>query len=67
MDSVDRFVAGYLIAVANIVHLHGEEIVALDVLRECGCSRADAEKCDFTEYDTVVLEALFDQLEGQPA
>ncbi len=67
MAKPDRFLAGYLLAVANIMHLHGEEVIAKDVLQECGGDRADMVKCNFTEYDTDVLNPLFDLIERRPA
>lgn len=66
-DITDRFNVGYLLAVSNIVNLYGEQTIAKEVLQQGGITRAEMEACDFTEYDTVALNPLFDLIEGQPA
>lgn len=67
MSGVERFdkqsfQAGYLIAVANIMHLHDEDMVATDVLHELGADASDPEKLGLTEYDREPLELLFENI-----
>jgi hypothetical protein len=54
---------GYLIATANIVHLHDQPGIAEDVLREGGVKRADMETLGLTEYDLKPLRAMFREIE----
>lgn len=58
---------GYLIATANIQHLHGEEVIAADVLRELGISRAEFEDLGLCEYDHDVISPLYDNIEARDA
>ena len=58
----DPFVQGYLIAVANIVHLHDEPTIAEDVLRELQVNRRAIDP-DMNEYDAKVLRELFREIE----
>ena len=55
----DAFAHGYLIAVANIMNLHGEDVIAEDVLRELGESESAIKRLDLTEYDAEPLRKLF--------
>jgi len=55
----DWFAAGYLIATANIMHLHGEDTVAEDVLRELGATEGIIKRLDLCDYDAKVLRRLF--------
>jgi len=58
-EETRAFNAGYLIAVANIVHTHDETVVAEDVLSALGISRSTMERIDLTDYDKTVLRKLF--------
>lgn len=60
-----HFQAGYLIAVANIMNLHGEDTIAADVLGELGFNPRDLKKFDFSEYDLRALKPLIRRL-GPP-
>lgn len=57
------FHAGYLMAVANIVHLHDEPTIAVDVLRELGATKEILSGMEFTDFDLKVLRILFDDME----
>jgi hypothetical protein len=54
---------GYLIAVANIQHLHNEDTIAEDVFRELGSSTAEVRSLDLTEYDMEVLTPLLAEID----
>lgn len=59
----DSFNAGYLVACANIMHLHGEDTVGSDVLRELGLSRADLTRLTRdNDYDGPVLRKLYREM-----
>lgn len=58
----DQFAAGYLMATANIMHLHGEDIIAADVLRELGATEGIIRRIDLCDYDAKVLRKAFRQL-----
>ncbi|WP_404480011.1 hypothetical protein [Novosphingobium sp. BL-52-GroH] len=61
------FEAGYLIAVANIMHLHGDEVIAEDVLRE-GDIRANAvRRLDVNDFDARPLRKLFREMKRKAA
>jgi hypothetical protein len=64
MDKVS-FDIGYLMAVANIIHLHEEPTIATDVLRDGQVSRKTLESFDLSEYDVRVLTPLFDDIDRQ--
>lgn len=57
------FHAGYVIAVANVCHLHGDPTIATDVLRELGISIEAVEDLKLTDYDLEALKPLFAQIE----
>lgn len=59
----DAFAHGYLIAVANIMNLHGEDVIAEDVLQELGETADAIERLDLTEYDAEPLKELFEEIE----
>lgn len=59
----DAFAHGYLIAVASIMNLHGEDVIAEDVLQELGETADAIERLDLTEYDAEPLKALFAEIE----
>ena len=61
----DEFAAGYLIAVANIMHTHDQPTIALDVLGEAGFKRSVLGDLDLCDFDLTPLNALFDKLEGE--
>ena len=52
----DAFAHGYLIAVANIMNLHGEDV------RELGESESAIKRLDLTEYDAEPLRKLFREI-----
>jgi len=52
------FEHGYLIAVANIINLHGETVVAKDVARELGVTWRQIARADLAEYDLVALKKI---------
>lgn len=56
------FNAGYLIAVANIMNLHHEDVIAKDVLRELGCTKLEMERLDLADYDLKPLRELYSAL-----
>ena len=58
----DEFTAGYLIAVANIMHLHGEDVIARDVLAQLGADEDDMRRLDLADYDADQLRPLFEDL-----
>ncbi len=59
MTAPDPFTCGYLLAVANILHLHGDEVIAGDVLGELGVTEGVLRRADFGDYDTKPLRKLF--------
>ncbi len=61
------FNAGYLIAVANIVNLHGEDTIAEDVLRQLGTDASVLKGLDLSDYDLKPLRALFREIERKDA
>lgn len=61
------FNRGYMIAVANLMNLHGDEVIARDVLMQLGASREDMEALDLTDYDLEPLRALFDEIDRRAA
>lgn len=58
----DSFHHGYLIAVANIVHLHDEPTVARDVLQELGVTEGEIKRLDLCDYDAKPLRKLFREI-----
>jgi hypothetical protein len=62
-DGSKNFQAGYLIAVANIMNLHGEDVVAEDVLRELGATASVLRDMDLSDYDLKPLRKLFREIE----
>jgi hypothetical protein len=63
----DEFLAGYLIATANIMHLHDSPVIAADVLGEVGTTRAAMRKLGLCDYDRKALNAIFRELERRSA
>jgi hypothetical protein len=63
----DAFTHGYLIAVANIVNMHGETVIAEDVLRDLGGSPNAIRRLDLTDYDAKPLRALFREIKRRDA
>lgn len=63
----DSFTHGYLIAVANIMNLHGDDVIAADVLQEGGASPPDIKRLGLTDYDARPLRKLFRKLAGRRA
>lgn len=61
------FQAGYLIAVANIVNLHDETVIAEDVLNELGICRSTMERMGLSDYDRKPLRKLFREIERKAA
>lgn len=62
-DADKAFRAGYLMAVANVCHLHDEPVVARDVLAELGIGVGCIRGLDLTEYDLSALRPLFREIE----
>jgi hypothetical protein len=58
-----EFNRGYLIAVSNLMNLHGAEVEAQDTLDQLGCTRAEMEAMGFTDYDLEPLRRLFTESE----
>jgi len=58
----NSFHHGYLIATANIVNLHGEDIIAGDVLNELGLTEGIIKKLDLSDYDAKPLRRLFREI-----
>ena len=54
---------GYLIAVANIVNLHGEDTIAEDVLMQLGISCSTMERMELSDYDKKPLRRLFREID----
>lgn len=63
----DSFNRGYLIAVANCMNLHGNDVIAKDTLIQLGVDRAYMETLDLTDYDLEPLRKLFDEVEPKSA
>lgn len=63
----DEFMAGYLIAVSNIMNLHGEDVIAEDVLLQAGVDRSILDGLDLCEYDLGPLNKLFAEIERKDA
>lgn len=60
----DKFDAGYLLATANLMHSHGEDTLAEDVLKEHGALDAKViKRLNLTEFDARVLLPLFKEIE----
>ena len=55
----DAFTQGYLLAVSNIVNLHGEDVVAEDVLDQLGETEGCIKRLDLCDYDAKPLRKLF--------
>ena len=60
-DSVE-FNRGYMIAVSNIMNLHGEDTIARNVLEQLGATKADMERMGFDDYDLDQLRPLFREM-----
>jgi len=58
----DSFAHGYLIAVANLMNLHGSEVEAEDVLGELGETEGVIKRLDLTDYDAQPLRKLFREI-----
>lgn len=58
----DEFNRGYLIAVANLVHLHDEPTLAQDVLAELGEGPTTIKRLGLSEYDAKPLRKMFREL-----
>ena len=63
----DSFETGYLIAVANIMHLYGEDVIAGHVLRQGGISQNAIKRLDLCEFDAKVLRKLFREMKRKDA
>ena len=63
----DEFMAGYLIAVSNIMNLHGEDVIAEDVLLQAGVDRTILDGMDLCDYDLKPLNKLFGEIERKEA
>lgn len=61
----EEFNRGYLLAVANLMNLHGAEVEARDVLMQLGCSREAMEAMDFCDFDLEPLRRIFDDIEAR--
>jgi len=57
---------GYLIATANILHLHDNPVIAADVLGELNLNRNILKRFDLSDYDRQSLNKAFDELERRP-
>lgn len=57
--TVDDFARGYLLAVANIMHTHGEDVIARDVLEQAGITKAAMERIGFDIFDLKPLRRLY--------
>lgn len=56
------FTAGYAMACANIVNLHGEDTIAENILAESGITLAEVKALGLTDYDMKPLRALFREI-----
>lgn len=69
---LSKFDHGYVIAVSNLINLHGDTVIAEDVMAQAGIKWADVEASDLTEYDMDALkqikgpEAFHDIKEKEP-
>lgn len=61
------FEAGYLIAVANIMHSHDNPVIAADVLGELSDDPAILDGLDLSDFDLEPLRQLFADLRGEQA
>jgi hypothetical protein len=61
-EAHDDFTRGYLIAVANIMHTHGEDVIAQDVLSQLGAGEGAIKRLGLCEYDAPVLRKLFREI-----
>ena len=61
------FNLGYLIAVSNLVNMHDDTVAAEDLLRALGCSKAEMERFDLTDYDRKPLRRLFREMARKDA
>lgn len=61
------FTAGFLIACAEMVRLHGSEVEAEDVLSGAGYHLADALACGLEEDDLAVLRPRFESIATRQA
>lgn len=52
------FAHGYLLACCNIMNLHGDSVIAFDVLAEAGISEDEATAMDLCEYDEKALAKI---------
>ena len=55
----DSFTMGYLIATANIMNLHGEDVIAEDVLLQLCETEGVIKRLDLSDYDAKPLRKLF--------
>ncbi|MFG1302660.1 hypothetical protein V5F34_00775 [Xanthobacter autotrophicus] len=54
----DDFNTGYVIACANLVHLHDEPSMAADMMSQLGISWADVLRMGLSDYDMDVLRKI---------
>lgn len=52
------FNAGYVLAVANLINLHGSTVEAEDVMRELDISWSEIRRMDLSEYDMDALKKI---------
>ena len=50
---------GYLIAVANLINLHGDSVVANDVMSQETITMGEIQALDLNDYDLAVLRKLY--------
>lgn len=62
LDRRRLFEAGYMIAVSNLVSLHGDDVMAADVLRELGARESVLKHMNFDDSDTKRLRRVFREI-----
>lgn len=55
---------GYVLASANILHLHDEPVIASDVLREAGLGWSEITAMDLSDYDMDAIKVIAAEGDG---
>lgn len=64
--ATDDFITGYLLACANLVHLHDRPGLAADVLHEAQITWADVQRLGLTDFDLAALRKIRQEKSRHP-
>jgi len=62
----EQFNAGYVIACANLVNLHGEPGCAADMMAQLGITWGEVERMDLSDYDMRALQLIKQEKSRHP-